>query len=193
MRNGDTPLVNVFLQQSASPDRNNFHGVQNTGITEMQPEQFYVSIADMDDTDTTYIESGARVIINVPRDWTDVTIDTWAGFEDDADLSPGDQRVVAVGDGSHQITLVTDSDIGGDAVGTSPPYDDVRTVAFSATPPCNDIAGEDQPYIMYVLADGKTGTTSGSFPIGPLNEIALVVDYDPGLDRLTCNPPQPNP
>jgi hypothetical protein len=194
MRNGATPLVNVFLQHASTPDRDDFHGVLNNGITEMQSKEFYVSLADMDDTDTTYIETGARVIINVPRDWTDVVLNTWNGFEDDPDpITPGDQRIVSVGDGSTQITLITDTDIGGDAVGDSPPYDDVKTVSFNATPPCNDISGENQPYIMYVLADGKTGTTSGNYPIGPLNEIALVVDYDPGLDRLTCVPPQPNP
>lgn len=193
MRNGATPLVNVFLQYGSNPDRTDFHGVVDTGITEMQSERFYVSLADMDDTDTTYIEDGARLIINVPRDWTDVSLVTWSGFLDDQDPSPGDQRIVAVGDGSHQITLESSVDIGGDPIGTSPPYDDVKTISFDATPPCNDVIGANQPYIMYVLADGVTGTTSGSYPIGPLNEIALVVDYDPGLDRTTCVPPQQNP
>jgi len=204
MRNDAISLVNVFLQttDTVAPivptvaDRTDFHGINTFTITEYEKEDFYVSLADMDDDDATIIDAGARFIVNVPREWTEVCILDDTGFVIDMDGDPTpcvDERVVEIGDGSTQITVFTDADLGG-PTGVEA---DVAMLHFEARPPCNDIATVDQPYIMYLLADGKATYdplgVSEEFPIGPLNEVGLVVDYDPGLDRTTCDPPQANP
>jgi len=174
MRSGETPLVSVFLTTTPE-DRTDFHGVQNTGIMEEIESTFMVSLADMDIEDDTYIEDGAKFIINVPRLWTDIEITDSTGFVADGDPDPlVDDRIIPLGDGSTQLLLVTAVDIGGPL----PTDKDVLTVTFDATPPCNEIATDKRPYIMYILADGQTGPPADAFPIGPLNEIALIVDPD---------------
>jgi hypothetical protein len=188
MRDDTTPIVNVFLTTTPE-DRTDFHGVQNTGLMEKIESTFMISLADMDDQDSTYIEDGAKLVINVPRLWTNVTITNSDGFDPDGDPDPLiDDRVIPIADGSTQIIVVTTDDIGGDLVpipGTD--YLDVRTVTFKATPPCNEIGDEKRPYIMYVLADGNTGPPADTYPIGPLNEIALIVDPEPV--ELNCPAP----
>ena len=200
MRNNDISLVNVFIQTTdttvpivpTTANRTDFHGINTFPITEYVKEDFYVSLADMDDDNITIIETGSRFIINVPREWTEVAIIDSTGFDPDDPGIPGDERVVELEDGSTQITVFTAADIGGPTAVEA----DVAMLHFEARPPCNDIVGSNHPYIMYVLADGLAAfdptdpAKYETFPIGPLNEIALVVGYDPGLDRSTCVPPQ---
>lgn len=180
MREGDTPIVNVFLT-STLEDRSDFHGVQDDmGIVEKVESTFMVSLADMDEEDDTYIEDGAKLVIHVPRLWTNVTITSSEGFVVDGDPSEVDDRVTLLGDGSTLILLVTEVDVGGPLSEDK----DVLTVSFDATPPCNEITGEKQPYIMRIIADGKTGPPIDSFPIGPLNESGLIVEPEP--TELDC-------
>jgi hypothetical protein len=175
MKTGDEVLANVYLTNvTESREYSDILGVQS-GMIENQTSTFMVTIADMDNSDETYIHSGARLIINVPRDWEDVSIINANGFDGDLDSDPlVDSRVNSFGDGSTQIIGILSDDLGGSA--TSEDLTDARTIKFSARPPMNDIPGVSQPHIMYVLADGKTGN---NFPLGPLNEIILVVDPQP--------------
>jgi hypothetical protein len=115
---------------------------------------------------------------------------------DDTDFKPctvcppaDDNRITPFSDNSHQIVVETDVDIGGDSTGskTSSAYvPDAITLTFEATPPLNDPDGfgaiPERLYIMYILADGETGTTTGPpdftpkpSPIGPLMEVAIQV------------------
>ena len=174
MRSGNTPIPNVFLSDNLE-DRTSFHGTKNSGLMELQQATLRVSLADMDTADSTYIKTGAKLIINVPRDWTNVSIDSATGFDGDTNPDPlVDSRVTPLGDGSTQIIGITNVNIGGPLVTDK----DALTIQFKATPPENEICGQNRPYIMYVLADGQTDT---NFPIGPLNEIALVVAFDPAI------------
>jgi len=182
MRDGTTAIVNVFLTTTPE-DRTDFHGVQNSGLKEDEEATFMISLADMDNTDLTYISAGTKLIINVPRLWTvdpEFGITDFTGFDNCVICSPEDDRISVLGDGSTQLTLLTAHDIGApDVVSPGGPYDkDVITVTFKATPPCNEIVGEKRPYIMYVLADGTSNNGGVDFPIGPLNEIALIVAPD---------------
>jgi archaellum component FlaF (FlaF/FlaG flagellin family) len=173
MTNNEEVIANVFLT-STSESRADIQSSRDT-LTELQEATFMVTLADMDDEDTTYISSGAKLIINVPRDWTDVCIDADpTGFVAESPSDPDpcvDNRIESFNDGSTQIVLETNVDIGGGGNTV-----DARTVTFRATPPENEIPDAARPYIMYVLADGLTG---GNYPIGPLNEIALVVQPAP--------------
>ncbi len=177
MRSDDTSIVNVFLT-STDENRFDFHGVQDDmGIVEKVTSNFRVSLADMDDEDTTFIEDGAQLIINITRKWTvdpDNGIISSVGFENCTICSP-DDRIIVHGDGSTQILLKTAVSIGGPTGGDK----DVLTVSFDATPPCNEITGEKRPYIMRVHANGMTSPDFEPFPIGPLNEIGLVVEPEP--------------
>jgi hypothetical protein len=168
-------IANVYLT-STLESRTDIQS-QRLTLIENQTATFNVTLADMDNFDDTYIKEGAKLIVNVPRDWTEVCITSSTGFDANTSGDPDpcvDNRITEFNDGSTQIIVVTSSDLGG----TSPPSDEVdaRSISFTAKPPMNEIPNAPRPYIMYVLADGLSGN---NFQIGPLNEIALVVQPTP--------------
>lgn len=150
-------IVNVYMtDDTVTPrDDDNIYSTR-IGIIPNSVQTFDIIFADMDNDDTTTINSGARLIINVPKDWTEVTVISDEGFV-------GTPTVTQFGDNSHQIIGITSAALG-DASNT----DD--RITFSARAP--NIA-DDRLYVMYVLAQGVTST---NFSIGPLNEIVLQVD-----------------
>ncbi|MCV0392349.1 MAG: hypothetical protein K5790_03525 [Nitrosopumilus sp.] len=152
-----SPLVNVYLtDDTVTPrDDNNIFSTR-TGIVPNSVQTFDIIFADMDNDDTTIINSGARLIINVPKEWTEVTVISDEGFV-------GTPVPVEFGDKSHQIIGITSGPLG-DASNTN------DRITFSARAP--NIT-DDRLYVMYVLAQGMT---SSNFSIGPLNEIVLQVD-----------------
>jgi hypothetical protein len=190
MFDADEGIANVFLANSNDSTDASVIESQVLGLTELVPETFKISIADMDLRDNTFLKSGTKLIINVPREWTDVEIINSTNFVDCTTCPPApDNRILPFSDNSNQIIVETAIDIGGDATGakTSSAYTpDAITLEFKATPPLNDPDGTglipERLYIMYVLADGETGTTTGPpdydpkpSPIGPLMEIAIQV------------------
>ncbi|MFB5629675.1 MAG: hypothetical protein ACE5RR_07055, partial [Nitrosarchaeum sp.] len=105
---------------------------------------------------TTTVNAGAKLIINVPKDWTNVTVTSSNGFV-------GTPTVTAFGDTSHQIVGITSAPLGS----ASSVAD---TISFTARAP--NIT-TDRLYVMYVLAQGQTNS---NFSIGPLAEVVLQVD-----------------
>ena len=126
------------------------------GISPNSVQTFNIVFADMDSSSTTVINSGAKLIINVPKDWKDVTVTGNSGFV-------GTPTVTEFGDTSHQIVGITSDSLGS---ATNP----TDTITFTARAPN---LTSDKLYVMYVLAQG---TTLDGFSIGPLSEIILKVD-----------------
>ena len=154
-----TSIVNVHLTSDIADPRTSSK-IQTLRI-DMVPDSiqtFNVVLADMDSVDSTRIATGAKLIINVPKEWTNVTIIGDSGFV-------GIPSITKFGDNSHQIVGVTSSEIG--STGNS-----AGTITFTAQAPN---VTHDQLYVMYVLAQGLT--TNG-FTIGPLAEIVLQVNGD---------------
>lgn len=157
-----TPIVNVFLAKDLlGTDHRDSNNIESTriNIVPNSLQTFNVVFADMD-SDTTEIASGAKLIINVPKEWTDVDVTGWNGF-------PLEPPITQFGDGSHQIVGTTNADFG-----DTLPSDSVRTITFEARAPSLPV-GSDELHIMYILAQGDT--TNG-FSIGPLAEVVLQVD-----------------
>ena len=150
-------LVNVYLTDVPANPRADAN-IESTriGITPDSLQTFDIIFADMDSDDATYINPGARLIINVPKEWTQVTV-----IDDDGFV--GTPGITTFGDNSHQIVGTTSGQLG-DASNTS------DRITFTARAPN---ISEDELYVMYVLAQG---TTDSGFSIGPLNEIVLQVD-----------------
>jgi hypothetical protein len=185
----DEVIANVYITNQTLSRANDAIQSARLGLTELVSEEFKVTLADMDFKDNTYIKSGARLIVNVPREWTDVVITEFTNFDDCSPCSPTDSRITKFSDNSHQIIATTNVDIGGFDGGQAneDTYTlDAVTLIFNATPPLNDPDGNgaipERLYIMYVLADGETGHCTGSptcvsdpNPIGPLNEVAIQV------------------
>ncbi len=167
------PVANVYL--SSQPDSRetadilgHFDNLKNgTKIS-----KFSIVLADMDEDPNTYIKSGARLIINVPREWT---FNEWfsgntTGFVTNALPEPNDEPSVKVhGDGSTQIIATTDVNIGDYDAVNNPDGVNTATLSFAATTPEKE---KDRMYIMYVLADGLTEDDKS---VGPLSEVLLHV------------------
>jgi len=150
-------IVNVYLTDNlASPRISSNIESSRIGIVPNNVETFNVVFADMDGDAATTINAGAKLIINVPKEWTEVTVTSDDGFVGTPPITP-------FGDGSHQIVGVTSAALGD---GSNP----VDSITFTARAPN---VTEDQLYIMYILAQGDT---SSAFSIGPLSEIVLQVD-----------------
>jgi len=154
-----TSIVNVHLtSDTADPRTSSKIQTLRTNIVPDSIQTFNVVLADMDSVDSTRITTGAKLVINVPKEWTSITVTGDSGFV-------GTPSVTQFGDNSHQIVGVTSSEIGstGNTAGT---------ITFTAKAP-NII--KDELYVMYVLAQG---TTTNGFTIGPLAEIVLQVNGD---------------
>jgi len=148
--------VNVYLASEIDTRDKTKINATRLYIPENSEQRFHIVLADMDDASITHIKSGAKLIINVPRDWTNVIIDNNSGFNTPI--------IRAIGDSSYQIIAETSGPTGDTTV--------ARTISFNATAP--DVSN-NQMYIMYVLAEGVVDTGGSDFAIGPLAEIVLQV------------------
>ena len=152
-----TSIVNVYLTDNISDPRNsNYIQTIRTEIPSGSLQTFNVVLADMDLSDSTRINLGAQLIINVPKEWTGVAVTGYDQFD-------GMPDIAEFGDGSHQIVGITSVDYGSAATPAG-------TLTFEALAP---VVGEDQLYVMYILGQG---VTSNGFTIGPLAEIILQVN-----------------
>ncbi|MEO9309244.1 MAG: hypothetical protein ABI337_03010 [Nitrososphaera sp.] len=154
MRNTGSSLVNVYLAEIPQSTNDNDIITNMTNIKRGTIKTFNATIADFDTGTANVISAGSRLIINIPKGWTDVRILSHDGFS-----TPTYQTFP---DTSSQIVGILSGDITG-AGGIA------RTIQFSAkAPPITDT----QMYVMYILADGNV---NNQFPIGPLAEAVLQV------------------
>ena len=156
MYDGTESIGSTYLSNVVDSRNNNDMQSVRTNIVPGSTQTFNIVFADLDTVNTTWIKSGAQLIINVPKGWTNVNIVSYPGFVS----AP---TVTTFGDDSTQIIGTTTSNLG-DAVNPS------DTITFTAKAP--NITN-DQMYVMYVLAQGQTNNI---FSIGPLAEIVLQVD-----------------
>jgi len=158
----ETSIVNVYLSDTID-SLTDFQGNRND-IPENTTQTFKIVLADLDEDPSTTINIGARLIINVPREWVFDGFNSCDGFDAGG---PCDEPIVNVhGDGSTQIIGTTTVPIG-DATFQA------RTISFDAISP--DVKAP-RLYVMYVLADGTVTVGGEPKTIGPLNEIVLNVD-----------------
>jgi hypothetical protein len=124
------------------------------GISSGSIIKLNATLTDFDTNISHVIQAtDSRLIINIPKGWTNPSIINAPGFT----LDP----IEIFADGSSQIVGVLNSDI------ASPL--DTQTIEFQVTAPT---VTSTQLYVMYVLADG---ISSGDVSIGPLAEIILQV------------------
>jgi hypothetical protein len=154
MKNAGSSLVSVYLSDTVESTSSNDIMTNMTMIRAGTVNKFNVTIADFDTGTTNGISANSRLIINIPKGWTDVVVLSHNGF-----AAPTYQ---AFPDTSSQLVGILNQDISG-ASGTA------RTIQFQAkAPPISDT----QMYVMYILADGNV---NDEYPIGPLAEAVLQV------------------
>lgn len=158
MHNGDSSLVNVYLTTNPAAPTNpaNIITSQTGIVADAAPKTFHAVLADFDNESTYKIKAGTRLIINVPKDWTNVQVTSAPGFTIPAGFP------VTVNQQT-QIVGILNSDIASGA----------QVLSFQATPPC---VPNTQMFVMYILADGTvTKSDVDDFSLGPLNEAVLQV------------------
>ena len=156
MSNAEEPLANVYLYEefpAVAPYRNvNFMTGNRINIVSGNTETFQVGLADLN-LDADHILAGGQLIINVPKQFTNIVINpATTGFNP--------PTVTKYDDDSHQIVGVLTGNLVNSGVFIS--FD-----ADAPSPKC------DKMYVMYALANGQTN--SGK-PIGPIAEIVLEVN-----------------
>ncbi|CDI05725.1 hypothetical protein [Candidatus Nitrosotenuis uzonensis] len=147
-------IPNVYISKVVDSTNTVDIIANKTGILPGSTQTFHVVLADMESGTANKISAGSRLIINIPRGWSDVNVIGNTGF-----TTPTFQSFP---DGSSQLVGQLLSDLtGAGGVG--------KTISFTATaPPISDT----RLYIMYVLADGYV---NGNIVIGPLAEVVLRV------------------
>ena len=154
---GSTTLPNVYLTDvPGSTASANILSSLN-GIPSGSTVKLNATLTDFD-TNTGRVIQGtdSRLIINVPKGWTNPSIINAPGFTMDP--------IATFADGSSQIVGILNSDITGPA--------DTQTIEFQATAP---IVTSTQLYVMYILADGISNSGNGDVAVGPLAEVVLQV------------------
>jgi len=151
-------VANVYLSTEVNGVADNVIETSRMNIVEKSTQSFHMVLADFDESTNHAIGIGTKFIINVPREWENVGVDAWDGFEDTPTVTEHD-------DGSNQIIGITDELIGDvdDAI-------EAKTITFHADAPDVD---NDRMFVMFVLANGVTDVDNS--PIGPLSEIVLHV------------------
>ena len=122
MYDGSEVIGNVYLSDNTNSRLSTDIQSTRIGIIPNSVETFNIVFADLDTDDSTFINSGSKLIINVPKEWSEVTIlGGTSGFS-------GTPSITVFGDGSTQIVGTTNSDLG-----TSSNVAD--TIQFSARAP----------------------------------------------------------
>jgi len=146
-------LASVFLssvKDSVAPANIRIHQL---GIVSETPTTFFATIADFETGGDYQIDDLSRIIINVPRDWINITYPADPDFNISTTTFLGQTQIIG--------ELTVDVTSGG------------KSLEFTATPPC---VIQPVMYVMYILADGtiSDGTTV-QMAVGPLAEVILQV------------------
>jgi hypothetical protein len=158
------PLGNVYLtdtidNSAATGILNNAHMLgHRNNIPPGSNQTFYVAMADLDTNATSYINTGARLIINVPPGFANVTVSYSANFN-----TP---TVTTRADGITQIIASRTGNTGDDAAGEG------YVIRFWAITPSPTI---DTTYLMFAFVDGTTNSNP-QFSAGAIAEMALQVN-----------------
>ncbi|MEX0863154.1 hypothetical protein [Nitrosopumilus sp.] len=154
---GSTTLPNVFLTDepgsiASANILSSLNGIPSGSIVKLN-----ATLTDFDTTVTRVIQGiDSRLIVNIPKGWTNPSIINAPGFTMDP--------IATFADGSSQIVGVLNSDITGPA--------DTQTIELQVTAP--DVTST-QLYVMYILADGISNSGNGDVAVGPLAEVVLQV------------------
>ena len=156
MDNGGSVLANVYLTDNPGSTNNNDILLNVTGIQSGSTVRINATLADFDTSGSKAIDANSRLIINVPKDWTNPTVVNAPGFTIQLPIQ-------TYSDGSSQIVGTLNAALSGSG-GVA------QTIEFDVTAPT---VTDPQMYVMYILGDG---TANGStLALGPLAEVVLQV------------------
>jgi hypothetical protein len=158
MYDGSDTIGSIYLSSVTDSRTNSDMSIARTGITSgSSAENFKVVFADLDTDSATYVKAGGKLVINVPKEWSNVAVVSNPGFT----VGPP----VIHGDGSTQITGILNANLG-------TATNQADTIEFTAQAPT---VTSEQMYVMYLLAEGETETGATDFAMGASSEVVLQV------------------
>lgn len=157
MRNAGGAMANVYLSTTGnSTSTANMKG-DMSNISEQSTITLYATIADLSTSGSDKIDQGTRLIIDIPKGFTQVQILQSGGFT---------TTKTQYSDSSWQIVGTLSESSGLDGVGSKV----ARSIKFSMKAPDVD---DNKIYLLYILADGTSD--NGQFIVGSIAESALQV------------------
>lgn len=159
MQNAAGSIANIYLTDTTDPPtalQNSHMFAHKNNIADGGPTTIYISLADLDTVSSNYVKSGGKLVINVPRGFTGVTLGSFAGFSATPIITP-------YPDGSTQIVAMLAEQLGDTSAA------EAKILSFTVTAP---VVPDKRIFIMHVLLDGETNT---NFSAGAFSQIALQV------------------
>jgi hypothetical protein len=160
----NSAMPNVYVSNVAnSTSPSNIMGHLNS-VSAGAAVTLNVVLADLDTGTANKIYNGTRININIPPDWTNISIGPSGGFSN--------PQIVTFSDGSNQVTAtLTAPNLDGQ---NSPPMHLAAvTIPITMTAPSSLTA--KQIYIIYITTDGAVNTPN-NFSVGALAEYPIQVN-----------------
>jgi len=163
MKKNPESLVNVYLTTTsteANARQEQYIKGNMSNIASGSQVTLRVAISDFDDSSTTKIKYGTRLIINIPKDFDVVTpLPTHSEFTIvSQEYDDGGKQIIA--------TLNSPNYIGDSGSGES------KIITFDVIAPT---VAKPKVYIMYTLLDGDTEHATEPFPVSAFAELPLHV------------------
>ena len=153
-------MANIYVSNNVNSTTVSDIQAYRNSIPSGSTQTFNVVLADFEPTSSYKINSGSRVIINLPPGWTNINICStcYGGFNQ--------PTITSFNDGSSQIKATRYSDITGTGSTTA------GTIRFTVTVPT---VQDKRIYTMTLATDGTVNSPSG-FSLGTISEFPLQVD-----------------
>ena len=172
MYDSGTSLVNVYLTDTATANLANQDAHifgNNTLVGDTPAKRIYVAATDFDTSTSTQINSGATLIINMPKGFTNIQIPGVNGYPGSLPSGFSSATTDLYPDGTTQIRAITSEAIGDTSTEAKVFYFDVDVPST-----------EDQTtYAMHTFLAGKLNTAN-AFPADAFGTLALTVCPDSG-------------
>lgn len=159
MSNTNAPVTNVYLTDTTDPAtalQNSRMLGYKSGIPGSSSVTLNIAVADLDTSNLKFVKSGTKLVINVPKGFTDVAITSFDGFVDPVSVTP-------YSDGSTQIVATLAEDLGDTSA------QEAKVLSFTATAP---VVPDERIFIMHCLLNGETDS---NFSVGGFAQVALQI------------------
>jgi hypothetical protein len=178
MYSSSTAMANVYLTDTPTPatailDSPTNHILGNMTVTGgILGKRIYVALADFDTTSTNRINSGATLIMNIPKGFPNITLPSNATLSSTMGFSYATMKTYF--DGTTQIRAVTNEAIG-DTIGTA----EAKVFYFDLDVPST---GSTKTYSVHTFIEGKVNPPSATpyFPADAFGTFAITVCPDSG-------------